>query len=518
MRRVVVLSSLLLLLPVFSFQTALAQTLVSIELLRGEKGSARRGITNQCRAPHTFELTENPEIEWFSVAGEVRKLIAPGGTGDFFFEFDSAGMDNGTYGGEVSVRCLDCAAERGCGPERFPYTLRLRVQRPVPDPELQGLGAEEFVAGQVLAALNVRSREAAETAARGLELTHRLQRLSIFELRSISRFVVHFAILDPADSVASVVRRLEGEPLVDFAQHVYRYFGFTSAQRDYVGRQHALKQIRADLAQRYSDGSGVKIAVVDTGIDDTHRDLRGRVKRKKDFTDGGLDTHGTIMAGIIAAVADNGFGINGVAPGARIISIKVLKQTSPTVSPEGSSVTVLSGTEFAIQSGAGVINMSYGLPRRDPTVTRQVKAAVGRGMVAVAAAGNGGPQGRPNYPAALSEVIAVSAVDVNQAFYSNGTPGAYIDVAAPGVNILSTMPGDAFQYRDGTSQAAAHVTGVVALLLSKRPRTPPKIIKAVLEQTPTDLGAGGKDIFFGSGLVDACKALETLIGRGGSCR
>lgn len=321
--------------------------------------------------------------------------------------------------------------------------------------------------------------------------------------------------------MASVVRRLELESPVDFAQRVYRYRGLAAAQHDYSGKQYGPGQIRADLARRHSDGSGVRVAVIDTGIDKEHSDLRGRVIRTRNFTDDratSRDIHGTLMAGIIAAVPRNGFGIDGVAPGARIISIKVLKQTSPSGETDGSSVSVSMGIDYAILSKAHVINMSYGSPKEDPTVARVVKAAISRGIVVVVAAGNDGARGRLSYPAAVhAEVIAVSAVDNNRSPYLMGTRGDYIDVAAPGVDVLSTGPGDTFQYSSGTSAAAAHVTGVVALLLSKRPRTPPSRIKAVLEETATDLDPGGRDIIYGSGLVDACKAMGALVGRGGLC-
>lgn len=521
MRRVWALSSTSLLLLLISSASALAQTFASIELLKGEKGSVSRSITNDCRAPHTFELTENPELEWFGVGGASRRLIAPRGKANLLFEFDSEGMDVGTYDGELFVHCLDCAEEQRCEPKRFAYTLRMRVRRQESDTELEEIGEDEFVAGQVLVALNVKSRKAAEAAAHSLELKEGLRLLSVFKLSSISRFLAHFAILDSSHSVASVVKRLEREALVDYAQHVYRYFGFASPQQDYVGRQYGLKQVRADLAQRYSNGHGVKIAVVDTGIDDEHPDLRGSVSRTKDFTKGGgaynQDIHGTSMAGIIAAIPRNGFGIDGIAPAARIISVKVLTQTSPSGATDGSAAVVCRGIEFAINSNVDLINMSYGSSRRDPTVTRQVKAAVRRGIVVVVAAGNGGQHGRPSYPAALDEVIAVSAVDDHGAFYSGGTRGDYIDLTAPGVDIISTWPNNVYQYSEGTSSAAAHVTGVVALLLSKKPHTSPQRIKTVLEQTATHLDAGGKNVLFGSGLVDACKALNALVG-GELCR
>lgn len=165
MRRAGLLSSPSILLLLVSSNPVLGQrvvtvsrTPVTIELLRGEKGSAPRSITNACRAPHTFELTEAPEMEWFGIAGASRRLVAAGDTWNFSFEFDSTGMGNGAYEGEASLTCLDCDEERGCGPERFLYPVRMIVRRPDPDPELEDAAPEDFVAGQVLVALNVKSR------------------------------------------------------------------------------------------------------------------------------------------------------------------------------------------------------------------------------------------------------------------------------------------------------------------------------------------------------------------------
>lgn len=161
--------------------------------------------------------------------------------------------------------------------------------------------------------------------------------------------------------------------------------------------------------------------------------------------------------------------------------------------------------------------MSFGAPGQDPEVSKIVRTAVSRGMVVVAAAGNRDPRGRPSYPAALSEVIAVSAVDPDSKPHASGAIGDYIDLAAPGVGILSTQPGNTFRDSDGSSEAAAHVTGVVALLLEKKANASPLQIKDVLESTSTDLGSKGKDRVFGSGLVNACKSLEALLGIGKIC-
>ena len=204
------------------------------------------------------------------------------------------------------------------------------------------------------------------------------------------------------------------------------------------------------------------------------------------------------MAGIISAIPRNGFGIKGVAPDARIISIKVLKQESGRSKPIGTSATIVRGVDYAILKKANVVNISFGAPGEDPEVSNIVRTAVSQGIVVVAAAGDRDPRGCTIYPAALSEVIAVSALGRDWKTYSHGASGDYIDLAAPGIGILSTQPGNTLRDSDGSSEAAAHVTGVVALLLEKKANASPLQIKDVLESTSTDLGSKGKDSVFGS--------------------
>jgi subtilisin family serine protease len=211
-------------------------------------------------------------------------------------------------------------------------------------------------------------------------------------------------------------------------------------------------------------------------------------------------------------------GIYGVAPEAELLAIRACRAVGPG-KPDGvcTSEGLARGIDHALLNGAKVINLSLGGPA-DLLLPRLVDRAVGLGIVVVAAAGNGGPAAPAPFPAALPKVIAVTAVDAKGALYPKAIRGDFIDLAAPGVEIMTTMPGEQFNVFSGTSMATAHVSGVVALLLQLSPHTSPEEVQRTLEETAEDLGVPGKDRLYGSGRVDACRALKRLIAPALSCR
>ena len=475
-RKSLILSPLILLLTVLSAPTR-AQERLSADLVKDDKVRTSYDVRNGCTAPHVYQPEERPEMSWFRFVGERTATISPGEQKNFEVEFDSTALEVGTYSGGVFLTCLDCASEPGCFIPRPIKPVRLKVIWS--SAELEGMTGE-YVAGQILVSLETESSSEVSRLVREIEKKYQLKRLKIIRLRSISQTAVLFSILNPIDSVPLLVARLVRDPAIHAAQPNFIYTASGAQKRDYENPQlqYGLWRINAHLAQHYSTGRGVRVALLDSGVDDRHRDLQGKIVELKNFTDDAgyrQDIHGTIMAGIIAAIPRNGFGISGIAPDAEIISVKVLKQRPNSEKYDGTVFDILQGVEFAIVKRANVINMSFGKPNNDPRLAAQVRGAVKRGIVVVAAAGNDGPRAKPTYPAALKEVIAVSAVDVNNLSYDSGSRGDYIDVAAPGVDILSTWPGDGLNRSPGgTSEAAAHVTGVVALLLGKMPATSPR--------------------------------------------
>jgi len=257
-------------------------------------------------------------------------------------------------------------------------------------------------------------------------------------------------------------------------------------------------------------GMGAKVAVVDTGIDCGHPDLQDNciygasyVKGAKPFDDHG---HGTHVAGIIAA-RDNGFGVIGVAPEATLYAVKVLDSNG-----SGSYSAVASGIVWAVKNGMNVINMSLGGSAYSQVIADAVKAASDAGVLVVSAAGNSGCCDTVLYPAKLPESMAIAAVDANDQRASFSSTGLEVDVAAPGVAILSTVPTgscklcDPSGYRtlSGTSMATPHVSGTGALLMS-RGLTAAQA-RTQIDGTTKDLGFPGFDMYTGWGRVDALAA------------
>ena len=261
-------------------------------------------------------------------------------------------------------------------------------------------------------------------------------------------------------------------------------------------------------------GAGIKVAILDTGIDYNHPELKDNYRGGYNFLTNTADPfddsrrgHGTHVAGIIAA-KDNGTGVVGVAPDASLYAVKILDKFM-----FGSTSRVVAGLDWAISNKVDVINISFSIPNDPLFFSQAVKDACDlayqSGIVVVAAAGNSA-QPVVDYPADFASVIAVAATaaDDTRALFSNY--GAKIEVSAPGVAITSTLPGGGYGLLNGTSQAAPHVTGAVALLLSAgmvdgsgADAGKVEAVRGWLAADALDLGEKGRDLYFGYGLVQA---------------
>ncbi len=264
-------------------------------------------------------------------------------------------------------------------------------------------------------------------------------------------------------------------------------------------------------------GTGVKIAVIDTGIDYTHEDLNDNYKGGYDFVfddddpfDDSYDSHGSHVAGIIAA-EKNGIGVVGVAPEAWLYAVKVLDGAG-----FGLLSDLIAGIEWAVDNEMDIANISMGTSLYFQSLQDACDNAYSKGVLLVAAAGNT-YGGDVSYPARYDSVIAVTATDINDQRAGFSPIGLEVELAAPGVGILSTSSDNGYAYLTGTSEAAPHVTGTAALAISSGIQdmngdgiVDNKDIRLKLHQTALDLGKEGKDNEYGYGLVDASKAaLET---------
>ncbi len=272
-----------------------------------------------------------------------------------------------------------------------------------------------------------------------------------------------------------------------------------------------VNQIKAPLAWDGSRGKVIKVAVLDSGVAGTHPDLAPNYKGGVSFvsTEGtaeDFNSHGTHCAGTIAA-AINGSGVVGVAPAAYLYGVKVLDRGG-----SGAWSQLIAGIDWCIQKGMKVLSMSLGGSAAPSALETMCNTAWSKGLLLVAAAGNSGPgMGTVNFPAKYGSVIAVSAVDSANAIANFSSRGPEVELCAPGVNVLSTVPGGGFGTKSGTSMACPHVSGVAALAWGGHRYDNNVTIRRLLAWRADNLGNPGRDPEFGFGRVDAEEAANEMV-------
>ncbi|MGH8975299.1 MAG: S8 family serine peptidase, partial [Acidimicrobiia bacterium] len=287
--------------------------------------------------------------------------------------------------------------------------------------------------------------------------------------------------------------------------------------------QWALDRVAFEASWTMSDGSGVVVAVVDSGVQADHEDLSGSVLPGWDVLAGraGATTdpvgHGTHVAGIVAAIAGNGRGVAGGAPGARILPVRVLRSDG-----SGSVSDVAKGIVWAVDHGADIVNLSLGGVSGASVYRPVLQYAREHGVVVVAAAGNEGLVGNAAfYPAADPDVLAVTSLTAADERVPTANRGPYVDLAAPGQGIVGLCPPRAAQCLrnfdpslppgyaawSGTSLAAPFVSAAAALLMAAHPELGPGEVQGLLLDSAEDLGPPGRDEEYAAGLVDPRAAL-----------
>ncbi|MFG3036367.1 type VII secretion-associated serine protease mycosin [Streptomyces sp. NPDC048330] len=293
------------------------------------------------------------------------------------------------------------------------------------------------------------------------------------------------------------------------------------------GTPWPLQRVLLDELWQDTKGKGVRVAVIDTGVDDVNPQLRAAVDAKagKDYlkpdkenpgfgdekrgkTDGTVDEvgHGTKVAGIIAARPRKGTGFVGLAPEATVIPIRQNDEKN-----SGKSDTMALAIDHAVAKGAGVINISQDTTQPlgpESPMAKAVARAIASDVVVVASAGNDGMDGsfKDTFPAAFPGVLAVASSDRNNERADFSQAGTFVGVAAPGVDIVSTVPGGGQCVDNGTSFSAPYVAGVAVLLRAKYPRWTAAQIVARIEQTAVR-SVNGRDNYVGWGVVDPVRAL-----------
>ena len=289
----------------------------------------------------------------------------------------------------------------------------------------------------------------------------------------------------------------------------------------YRSQQWALTALKAETVHQSTRGSGVTVAVVDTGVKSSHSDLSGNVLSGTDYVSPGTSAndengHGTHVAGIIAALHNNSRGIAGMAPRAKILPVRVLDRNG-----SGTSANVAKGIIYAADRGAKVINLSLGSNQSSAAMQSAVAYAISKNVLVVAAAGNSGCGllGTPTeYPASYSGVVGVASVTQSMSRASYSSCGSWVDVAAPGSSIISTMIQNSvglgcsssanYCTLSGTSFATPYVAAAGALAIARRGWSQ-STVATRLQSTATDLSPAGKDKYTGAGFINPLKLINS---------
>jgi len=297
---------------------------------------------------------------------------------------------------------------------------------------------------------------------------------------------------------------LREDPRVEAADYNYiREATFLPDDRKFGDPgQWGLRKAGFPNAWNDARGTGAKIAIIDSGINQDHSDL-GKISAQKDFVNGRAVAndgygHGTHVAGIAGALTDNGRGVAGGCPACRLLVAKVMNSRG-----EATDSDLIAGINWSINQGADVLNLSLEGPYSG-ALEAKINDASAKGVVIVASAGNEGTTAR-RYPAAYPAVIAVGATNENDRLTGFSSRGSWVDLAAPGTDILSTGAGGGYPEETGTSQSAPFVSALAGLLASEGETADQ--IRQRIQSTATDLGPDGDDPRYGHGRINAARAI-----------
>lgn len=331
--------------------------------------------------------------------------------------------------------------------------------------------------------------------ARALATEYKLREVTGWPIRLLG---VHCLVYELAPNVARdrLLDRLRRDRRVESAQPLQTFATLT--HDPYRALQYNLDVMNVDGAHRWSRGEGVRIAIVDTGVDATHPELAGRIVLQRNFVDPRSsahrdEAHGTAIAGLIGARDRNASGIVGIAPAARLYALRACWSEPEAGAARCNTLTLAKALVAAIDARVHIVNLSLAGPQ-DPLLTRIVRKGLERGIVFVGAA----PRDFDNaFPTAIPGVIGVDALD------SPHTADTLL--YAPGRDVLTLAPGASYAFLSGSSVAAASVSGGVALLLAREPRLDVEQIRSLL------ITSARRSDEFAAPTVDFCAAVTALL-------
>lgn len=380
-------------------------------------------------------------------------------------------------------------------------TLPTRPNTTRPNSGIPAAGEQRFVPDEVLFELRP---DVAPQIAEVIANRNRLRQLASQRLPLIGTTMYRYRIVGKR-SVATVVAALEADSRLAAVQPNYLYTLQAERSGGLAEAQYVIQKMHLTEAHAISTGKKTLVAVIDSKIDQTHPEIANAVKDSFDAgaAKGEAAVHGTAVAGIIAAHEQ----LTGVAPQARVLAVRAFSAKDTKAAARGTTYDIRAGIEWAEQHGARIVNMSFAGPQ-DPALSRELADGAGRGIIFVAPVGNEGRSAKPLYPAADENVIAVTATDRSDRIFKDANQCPSTCIAAPGVEVLVAEPGDAYGFLSGTSMAAAHVSGVVALLLDAKPELGPKAVRDLLFKTAKHLDRSEPDQKSVVGIIDAYETLE----------
>jgi hypothetical protein len=415
--------------------------------------------------------------------------------------------------GRMSLSCFLGPVGWVLGPVIFPnpvVTPTLPPQNPSQGPrqannrhiDIPRRGVTSFVPNEILLELEAGTRpEYFNVVLRRLQLT--LLETQSFTLTG--RTLLRLRIGADA-TVPRTLRALLPFGRISAAQPNFFYrFGQSQppAPADSDAAQYVVRKLHLMEAHRITNGDDVLVAVIDSKIDTEHPDLAGVIAEEYNTlgTPAPAHMHGTGMAGAIAAHAK----LIGVAPKVKLLAIRAFGGEGEGA--QGTTFNILKGLDWAASKNARIVNMSFAGPA-DAMFRDMLAKAHARGIVLIAAVGNAGPRSPPLYPAADPGVIGVTATDADDKLLVQANRGRQVAVAAPGVQVLVPSPDDKYAFTTGTSVAAAHATGVVALMLARNPKLTPGEVRRDLIRTARAVPGHKRDV--GAGVIDALGAVNSL--------
>lgn len=348
---------------------------------------------------------------------------------------------------------------------------------------------------------------AARSNARAVAAEYDLKAIDDWPIKSLDVYCVVYEPIEPG-SLSALLDRLDDDPRVESVQRMHRFQGMTASVNDYndsyVGLQHALRSMNIPDAHLFALGNGVKVAVIDTRIDRTHEDLSNSEILIRNFVPSGRElstsAHGTAVVSLIGANPNNQIGIVGVAPGAKLIALSACWSEGILETAYCDSFTLAKAMDFLIQSPPDLINMSIAGPH-DRLLGRLINSALQTGIIIVAALPNPAEISSV-YPANFPGVIAVSLAPATDEEPSTHLLATDV-IHAPGEQIMVALPDDKYDFRSGSSLAAANASGVIALLLEHAPWLSGERIADILQRSQLENKTG-------SAVIDACRALAEI--------